>query len=267
MAKEGKEENIKVVARCRPLLDHEKGTKSDQIEIDTESSRICANKKQSDGKALKHEFRFDGALSSHSTQEDVASTIGLDRLVEGTLSGFNSTILAYGQTGSGKTYTMEGRDSHQGVIPRALEKLFTRLDSIKGDSVAITCSAVQIYKEQAYDLLNPKLMFEEKRSKSFRRPEPDDMQGMRMRWSMDRGFYLEGLTWKECKNKSDVLDIFHFAQRNKIMAAHKLNLSSSRCALRPLPSLQFQCIVTSFPFMFLSKRSSLFIPEQVACLA
>lgn len=42
--------------------------------------------------------------------------------------GFNGTILAYGQTSSGKTHTMEGPSlwdtSTQGVIPRAIDKLF-----------------------------------------------------------------------------------------------------------------------------------------------
>ena len=105
--------------------------------------------------------------------------------------GFNATIFAYGQTGSGKTYTMFGPhwDDNQGkgyqqtvagviggeldhfltdknmigIIPRAVEQIFTDLDQmiydalregedVRPDQFSVYCSFLQIYNEKLYDL-------------------------------------------------------------------------------------------------------------------
>jgi kinesin family protein 4/21/27 len=53
-------------------------------------------------------------------------------LVDGCFQGYNATVFAYGQTGSGKTFTILGNDSvgceddRQGIIPRALRKIFKK---------------------------------------------------------------------------------------------------------------------------------------------
>ena len=54
-------------------------------------------------------------------------------------AGYNVTVLAYGQTGSGKTYTMgtsrstitPTSDTQEGVIARAVDKIFGRIDDLK----------------------------------------------------------------------------------------------------------------------------------------
>ena len=54
-------------------------------------------------------------------------------------SGYNVTVLAYGQTGSGKTYTMgtsrstitPTSDTQEGVIARAVDKIFNKIDALK----------------------------------------------------------------------------------------------------------------------------------------
>ena len=53
--------------------------------------------------------------------------------------GYNVTVLAYGQTGSGKTYTMgtsrstitPTSDTQEGVIARAVDKIFAKIDDLK----------------------------------------------------------------------------------------------------------------------------------------
>ncbi|CAH9087895.1 unnamed protein product [Cuscuta epithymum] len=49
--------------------------------------------------------------------------------------GYNGTLLAYGQTGSGKTCTMgadyNGLDNSEGVIPRVMETIFSRVNELK----------------------------------------------------------------------------------------------------------------------------------------
>lgn len=73
--------------------------------------------------------------------------------------GFNCTVLAYGQTGSGKTYTMGtnyegGLDDNSGIIPRVIIDIFNRLDTNVDLSATITCSFMELYQEELYDLLS-----------------------------------------------------------------------------------------------------------------
>lgn len=46
-------------------------------------------------------------------------------LMQSAIDGFNVCVFAYGQTGSGKTYTIQGQEDNPGIVPRALEELFT----------------------------------------------------------------------------------------------------------------------------------------------
>jgi hypothetical protein len=82
--------------------------------------------------------------------------------------GFNGTILAYGQTSSGlsinpfriltaagKTHTMEGPSlwdtSTQGVIPRAIDKLFQAI----GEADVLTAFTVSVSYYEVLHLLLP----------------------------------------------------------------------------------------------------------------
>ncbi|KEP64063.1 UNVERIFIED_CONTAM: kinesin motor domain-containing protein [Hammondia hammondi] len=97
-------------------------------------------------------------------------------LCDAILDGFNATLLAYGQTGSGKTYTIVGpqdggreRREERGVLPRALNYLFSKLPTQDGESGSregppsrsdssilswsMQVQFVEIYQEQIFDLL------------------------------------------------------------------------------------------------------------------
>eukprot|EP00929_Paragymnodinium_shiwhaense_P095611 TRINITY_DN56839_c0_g1_i1.p1 TRINITY_DN56839_c0_g1~~TRINITY_DN56839_c0_g1_i1.p1 ORF type:complete len:1357 (+),score=226.13 TRINITY_DN56839_c0_g1_i1:148-4218(+) len=104
-----------------------------------------------------HQFkRFDYILGPEKDQEDVFRelTAMLPTAGPGGLSGppQSSCILAYGQTGSGKTFTMQGATGrHRGLVPRVLHEVFR----LAGDSDAtISLSAVEVYNDIAYDLLD-----------------------------------------------------------------------------------------------------------------
>ena len=82
-------------------------------------------------------------------------------MVGSVLEGYNATVLAYGQTGSGKTHTMGTAKAAAdvgdaaGLIPRALNELFTRANAPEsGISCAASCTFIEIYKEEVHDLLN-----------------------------------------------------------------------------------------------------------------
>ena len=70
--------------------------------------------------------------------------------------GFNACIFAYGPTGSGKTHTMIGtKNEHRGIIPRAIEHLFSLfLSSPPSSSYKVSLSIVELYLENFTDLLS-----------------------------------------------------------------------------------------------------------------
>ena len=78
--------------------------------------------------------------------------------VLGALDGLNGTVFAYGQTGSGKTFTITGgaeRYVDRGIVPRAVTKLFSEITKRANDGATyeVTVSYVEVYNDQAYDLL------------------------------------------------------------------------------------------------------------------
>ena len=83
-------------------------------------------------------------------------------IVDEVLAGFNCTIFAYGQTGTGKTHTMTGGvpggsaaelGDEAGVIPRAVNQVFTYLEALSGSEFGVKCSFLELYNEEITDLL------------------------------------------------------------------------------------------------------------------
>ncbi|VDK22720.1 unnamed protein product [Anisakis simplex] len=86
-------------------------------------------------------FTYDCVFDQDTHQQLVYDRC-VRSLIEGTLEGFNATVLAYGQTGSGKTYTMgtafdmttASDDDSVGIVPRAMEHLFTLIEQRKREA-------------------------------------------------------------------------------------------------------------------------------------
>lgn len=102
----------------------------------------------------KEPFSFDQILPPLISQEKVWNIV-MEALTKNFLSGYNGTAFAYGQTGSGKTYTMQGNNSSPseiGITPRTLQYIFENLPT--HEQVQISCSFVEIYNENIFDLLS-----------------------------------------------------------------------------------------------------------------
>lgn len=166
--------NIRVFCRIRPIINGESSEsqfhKSDNTFEDVAAIEFPPNSVEDTeltingveeasaigGKSNRKvwNFSFDKVLRPTASQEVVFEEIG--QLVQSALDGYNVCIFAYGQTGSGKTYTMEGgADKNRGMIPRAVEKVFSGAENLRkeGWSFELRASHVEIYNETLRDLL------------------------------------------------------------------------------------------------------------------
>lgn len=155
---------------------------------------------------------FDPNCSQREVYEKSVKSI-VDQLVE----GFNVTILAYGQTGSGKTYTMgtsfEGKyDDHQGIIPRTLIDVFDQIADCEEFRSMVTCSFVELYQENVYDLLSYRNRFEK-------------MIGIREDAS---GVIIPGLTEVPVKNAEEALRWLIQGASARAVAPTSMNKESNR---------------------------------------
>jgi len=91
-------------------------------------------------------------------------------LVHSAVDGHRVCVFAYGQTGAGKTYTMMGPDGgrgggvksgsmsagdrSQGIIPRAVQEIFSRAEGMEklGWNVQVRADVCEIYNEKLRDL-------------------------------------------------------------------------------------------------------------------
>ena len=113
------EQNVKVVARIRPLSTKEINEKSlecitantnnSTIHVTTTDNTSSSNSNSSLNNDNKRTFNFDAVYNSNTTQEELyEKTIGSgngdnnNMISNSIFNGYNATILAYGQTGSGK---------------------------------------------------------------------------------------------------------------------------------------------------------------------
>lgn len=146
-------QNIQVFVRCRPLNASEKRS---SIELIPERKTIKYSHQN-------RQYTFDNVFDAKSKQFDVYQSV-VEPLVDQATEGYNCTVFAYGQTGTGKTYTMIGKrsdmevawdeDPTSGIIPRAIDQLIDALHNQQTE-FTIRVSYLELYNEDAYDLLSP----------------------------------------------------------------------------------------------------------------
>ena len=93
-------------------------------------------------------FFFDAVHGPDSSQSAIFDHARA--LVSAAKSGKNVCILAYGATGSGKSHTMHGTASDPGLVPLAVEQLF----STCGDA-SYKLTVCELYNDKITDLLVP----------------------------------------------------------------------------------------------------------------
>jgi hypothetical protein len=73
-------------------------------------------------------------------------------VLDNAFEGYHTCLFAYGQTGSGKSYSIVGYGNNKGIIPRACEEIFRRIDERNSNPEnniqhTVTLSMIEIYNE------------------------------------------------------------------------------------------------------------------------
>ncbi|CEM28354.1 unnamed protein product [Vitrella brassicaformis CCMP3155] len=105
-------------------------------------------------KEARCQYTFNKVFLPQANQHEVFVDVAKP-LVDHMLSGFNSCCFAYGQTGGGKTYSIfgEGNGERRGILPRAIEYLFERLEKkARQQELGMVVSFLEIYLDQVRDL-------------------------------------------------------------------------------------------------------------------
>ncbi|XP_073980757.1 kinesin-like protein KIF20A isoform X2 [Rhodnius prolixus] len=135
------DDTIKVFLRIKPL-------NAEHITDEINSKHYKLNEKAftsitSSGKAeIYNEYFFNGILPPTATQTEVFDLIVRPRLEE-VLQGNDTLLFSYGTTGSGKTFTIQGKGSEPGIIPRVLYVIFASIDEYK-DTYNYLCPSQSI---------------------------------------------------------------------------------------------------------------------------
>ncbi|XP_064612228.1 kinesin-like protein KIF12 [Liolophura sinensis] len=210
------DDHLNVVLRVRPLSSQE---------IARRDVIMCTFPGQGavavESNGSKRQFGFNVVFEPEASQEDVFYHSGIKRLIDMAVNGYSCTAFAFGQTGSGKTHTMTGPPQQfqnngrpgleeEGLIQRSFRYLLQELKQ-HSENILIRASYLEIYNEQVIDLLNT-----------------NQRKYLAVRWSKNRGFYVENLFVVECENLDDLLAVLEEGLRNRQSGSLSQNEFSSR---------------------------------------
>ena len=123
------ETTLKVVIRVRPLNRKElEGNHKNVFNIDPQDNTI-AQFSPHNGEPCSKLYAFDRIYDEYNTTKDIYNQ-STKPIIEAFINGFNGTIFAYGQTSSGKTYTMMGSGKDDGIIHRAIKRIYTSISKV-----------------------------------------------------------------------------------------------------------------------------------------
>ncbi|XP_021939592.1 kinesin-like protein KIF21A isoform X2 [Zootermopsis nevadensis] len=175
-------------------------------------------------------FTYDYVFDTNVQQEDVYTTC-VEALVNGSLEGYNATVLAYGQTGSGKTYTMgtgfdvEVESEQIGIVPRAIRHLFHGIQNRANQAqeagqpapeFKIVAQFMELYNEDIIDLFD------------HSRGQYAGKGGIKIHEDASGGIYVMGVTMKPIMSAEDALQCLRMGALSRTTASTQMNSQSSR---------------------------------------
>ncbi|XP_015190874.1 PREDICTED: kinesin-like protein KIF3A [Polistes dominula] len=215
VAELGEIENVRVVVRVRPLNGKElDGHSKNIIKVDALNSEITINNPNAAHGEPPKVFSFDAVFDTDSTQVDIYNETARP-IVDKVLQGYNGTILAYGQTGTGKTYTMSGAKTPpqlRGVIPNTFAHIFGHIAKAdENQKFLVRATYLEIYNEEVRDLLGK-----------------DQTTRLEVKERPDIGVFVKDLSGYVVNNADDLDRIMSLGNKNRIVGATAMNVSSSR---------------------------------------
>ncbi|KAI0349857.1 kinesin-domain-containing protein [Trametes cingulata] len=140
---------VKIAARLRPPIPGEQHDNAIRVVRSSSGSAIVVDNPRDPSQSFN--YPFTSCYDESSAQEDIFDN-DVKPLIDLAFSGMTVTIFAYGVTSSGKTHTMQGTQHHPGIIPRAVQDIFSRT-GLQSVSTSLAVSYMEIYKDEVYDLL------------------------------------------------------------------------------------------------------------------
>ena len=150
------------------------------------------------------------------------------RIVRDVVEGVNGAVFAYGQTSSGKTHTMQGSDDEPGVIPLAIEDVFTCVREGRDTrrEFLIRASYLEIYNETLVDLLDEDEDEDEAVVKDDEKKKKK--KKLSIREDAERGTYVSGLREEIVTTPQEVMKLLELGSKRRRMGATRMNARSSR---------------------------------------
>ncbi|XP_016456492.1 kinesin-like protein KIN-7N isoform X2 [Nicotiana tabacum] len=199
-------EKVCVAVRVRPARSNEENYNGTFWKV--EDNRISLHK--SLGTPISGaSYTFDHVFDQDCSNARVYDLLTKD-IIHAALEGFNGTAFAYGQTSSGKTFTMNGTQNDPGVIQRAVNDIFQKIEMTTNREFLIRVSYMEIYNEEINDLFaveNQKLQIHE---------------------SLDRGVFVAGLREEIVNDAEQVLELIQQGEVNRHFGETNMNVRSSR---------------------------------------
>mmetsp|Transcript_9199 Transcript_9199/g.33964 ORF Transcript_9199/g.33964 Transcript_9199/m.33964 type:complete len:1091 (-) Transcript_9199:60-3332(-) len=206
-----------VAVRVRPFNSREKGKNASLAVKMQEKQTIITDPETQKPKI----FTFDYSFWSHNSADEhfVDNQIVYDKIgkmvLKSAWEGFNSSLFAYGQTGAGKSYSMVGYGEDVGIIPKACDEIFQRIqqETTESKTFAVEASMLEIYNEQVRDLFNPS---------SFR------PGGLKVREHPKTGVFVESLVSLPVHTYKEISDLMEQGSNARTVASTNMNATSSR---------------------------------------
>jgi len=205
-------ESVKVIVRARPMNGREISKQCTTIvQTDQPNCQLTlTNPNEADSQKV---FSFDAVFPSDSEQQTVYEEAAFP-LVESVLDGYNGTIFAYGQTGCGKSHTMMGApedENLKGVIPRAFDHIFGKIECTSQTNFLVRCSYIEIYNEEIHDLIGG-----------------DVKQKLELKESADKGVFIKDISMHIVKSVPEIQKLMLSGSKNRSVGETAMNKDSSR---------------------------------------
>ena len=160
--------SVKVAVRVRPYNEREKNMGATCC-VKMNGPMTVINDPEGNPREFTFDFSFwshdgfvdddgisvkDSPDSIYDDQERVYEVLG-KQVLDNAWSGYHCCLFAYGQTGSGKSYSMVGYGKNEGIVPKACNEIFRRINANDDDKnqFEVQFSMLEIYNEKVQDLL------------------------------------------------------------------------------------------------------------------